>query len=237
MSEVALHEEPENLWERMPGESSRAYSKFGAYRDLGPGRSLAKLRRLHAGEAGWSRSALEEACERWHWQARAAAWDDEQDRARRQAQLDAVREMVERQARDGADMQRLAKGAMSEWVKPDPQTGQLKLAAKLRPNEVTNLFKVGVDVERTARGEPTVVTEERTRTGDEYDEQHISAGIAYALAQASSDASGVGGGGAPDSLPASRSCEPDRVDSGAAADSGQAEPSDSAEVEPDPAQA
>lgn len=236
MTEMEVHEEPENLWERMPGESSKSYAKFCAYRDLGPGRSLVKLRRLHVGEDGWSRSALEEACQRWHWRARAAAWDDEQDRAQRQAQLEAIREMAERQARDGADMQRLARGAMAQWVKPDPQTGQLVLTAKLRPNEVTNLIKVGTDIERTARGEPTVVTEERTRKGDEYDEQRISAGIAYALAQAGSDASGVGGGGAPDSLPASRSCEPDRVDSGAAADSGQAEPSDSAQAEPDPAQ-
>jgi hypothetical protein len=237
MSEAAPHEEPDHLWERMPGESSKVYGKFCAYRDLGPGRSLVKLRRLHVGEEGWSRSALEEACQRWHWQSRAAAWDDEQDRARRQAQLEAIREMAERQARDGADMQRLAKGAMSEWVKPDPQTGQLKLAAKLRPNEVTNLFRVGVDIERTARGEPTVVTEERTRTGDDYDEQRISAGIAFALAQAAADTEGMGGGGAPDSLPASPPTDSSTMDGGAAADSGQAEPGDSAEVEPDPVQA
>ena len=226
--------EPEHLWERMPGESSKSYSKFCAYRDLGPGRSLVKLRRLHAGEEGWSRSGLEEACERWHWHPRAAAWDDEQDRVHRQAQLEAIREMAERQARDGADMQRLARGAMAQWVKPDPETGQLVLTAKLRPNEVTNLLKVGVDIERTARGEPTVVTEERTRKGDEYDEQRISAGIAYALAQAAADTEGMAGGGAPASLPASAPDDSSAVDGGAAADSGQAQPSDPAAAEPDP---
>jgi hypothetical protein len=237
MTAIEVHEEPENLWERMPGESSRAYARFCAYRDLGPGRSLMKLRRLHAGEDGWSRSALEQACQRWHWQARAAAWDDEQDRAQRQAQLEAIREMAERQARDGADMQRLARGAMAQWVKPDPDTGQLVLTAKLRPSEVTNLLKVGVDIERTARGEPTVVTEERIRQGDDYDEQRISAGIAYALAQAGADAEGMAGGGEEDSVRASTQAEPGTVDGGAAADSGQAEPPGSAEAEPDPAQA
>jgi len=153
---------PEHPWERMLGESSKAYARFCAYREMGPERSLSKLRQSHEGEEGWSRRALEDLSERWRWHSRAAAWDDEQDRVRRLAQAQAAAEMAERQARDGADMQRLARGAMAKWVKTDPETGQLVLATNLSPADVARLYRLGFDIERTARGEPTVVTDERS---------------------------------------------------------------------------
>jgi hypothetical protein len=150
-------------WERMPAESDKAFAKFCAYRDMGPQRSLAKLRQLHAGEKGWTRGAIEDLCSRWRWVDRAAAWDDEQDRARSEAQTRMIAEMAERQARDGLDMQKLARGAMAKWVKQDPQTGQLVLARQLSPFEVVRLYQAGFQVERLARGEPierTAVKEE-----------------------------------------------------------------------------
>jgi hypothetical protein len=63
--------------------------------------------------------------------------------------------MAERQARDGFDMQKLARGAMARWVKKDPQTGQLVLAKELSASEVARLYYLGFQVERLARGEPT----------------------------------------------------------------------------------
>ena len=143
------------LWERMPGESDKAFAKFCAYRDMGAGRSLSRLCQLHPGDKGWGRRAVEDLCSRWRWVSRAAAWDDEQDRAHSEAQRRATVEMAERQARDGFDMQKLARGAMAEWVKRDPQTGQLVLARPLTPFEVTRLYLAGFQVERLARGEPT----------------------------------------------------------------------------------
>lgn len=229
--------EPDHPWERMPGESSKAHAKFCAYRDLGPQRSLAKLRRLHACEEGWSRPTLHELSERWHWQARASAWDDEQDKMRRQAQAEAISEMAQRQAKDGADMQRLARGAMARWVKQNPETGQLVLARDLSPSEAARLYLTGFQVERLARGEPTVVSEERLGAEVEYDEERITAGIAYALEQATVEERGVGGGRAQDCLPPPAAADADAVDGGPAVDSGQAEPGSAAEIEPDPAQA
>jgi len=143
------------LWERMPKESDRAFAKFCAYRDMGAQRSLVKLRQPHKGEKGWTRRAVEDLCERRRWVSRAAAWDDEQDRARLEAQNRAIAEMTERQARDGLDMQKLARGAMTGWVTKDPQTGQFVLARELSPSETVRLYRVGFDVERMARGEPT----------------------------------------------------------------------------------
>ena len=212
--------EPDHPWERMPGESSKAHAKFCAYRDLGPQRSLAKLRRLHACEEGWSRPTLHELSERWHWQARASAWDDEQDKMRRQAQAEAISEMAQRQAKDGADMQRLARGAMARWVKQNPETGQLVLARDLSPSEAARLYLAGFQVERLARGEPTQMTAEHTGADAEYDEERIAAGIAYALLRAAADERGVVRSGAQDCLPLPAAADPDAVDGSAAVDSG-----------------
>ena len=147
-------EEP-NPWERMPGESDKAFAKFCAYRDMGAGRSLARLCQLHPGNKGWGHRAVEDLCSRWRWVDRARAWDDEQDRVRSEAQMQAIVEMTERQARDGFDMQKLARGAMAKWIKPDPHTGQLVLAKELSPSEIARVYQLGFHVERTARGEPT----------------------------------------------------------------------------------
>jgi len=143
------------LWERMPGETDKAFTKFCEYRDMGSQRSLVKLRQLHKGEKGWTRGAIEDLSNRWRWVARAAAWDNEQDRLRLEAQAKVTSEMAERQARDGQDMQKLARGAMVKWLKQDPETGQLTLARELTPSETTRLYRLGFDVERLARGEPT----------------------------------------------------------------------------------
>jgi len=232
MSELDKH-----LWERMPGESAKAFGKFCAYRDLGPGRSLARLRQQHGNEKGWSRAGLEALSQRWRWVARAEAWDEEQDRLRRQAQSEAIREMAERQARDGLDMQKLARTAMRKWLKEDPESGQLTLATTLRPAEAARLYELGFDVERVARGEPTQVTQDLTPTKENFDEQRIAAGIAYALAQARPDATGMGGGGEAVRLPAPEGHESEPVDGSAALDQGQAEPDGPAEAEPDPEEA
>jgi hypothetical protein len=51
---------------------------------------------------------------------------------------------------------------MAKWVKTDPQTGQLVLATSLSPADTARLYRLGFEIERTARGEPTLVTDERT---------------------------------------------------------------------------
>lgn len=55
-------------WDRQPGETPKSYEAFKAYLHLGPGRSLAAVRRNGAGRAeAWS--------SRHGWVRRAAAWD------------------------------------------------------------------------------------------------------------------------------------------------------------------
>src|SRR5215211_5939586 len=61
-------------WERIRGESTKAYESFRRFRDAGPHRSLAGCRSI---ERRWSW--------RWRWAERAGEWDAE--RWRRQDEL------------------------------------------------------------------------------------------------------------------------------------------------------
>ena len=67
--------EPSSVpWEQQPGESSRAFGAFCAYRDLGPRRSL---RAAAAAFYGRSSAALERQVDKWsgafRWVERASA--------------------------------------------------------------------------------------------------------------------------------------------------------------------
>jgi len=67
-------------WDRQPDEPLEAYARFLSYRNLGPGRSLPRAQRCHAG--GRQGKNWQRACGAWNnesakfdWPSRAAAWD------------------------------------------------------------------------------------------------------------------------------------------------------------------
>lgn len=65
--------EPDEIrpWDRQPGETSKAYAAFVAYRDLGGERSYAKVAR----QLGKSTTLLDRWGRQNDWQSRTAAWD------------------------------------------------------------------------------------------------------------------------------------------------------------------
>ncbi len=63
------------LWARQSSERSKAFSLFCMYRDMGPERSLDKLRKS-MGEASVSQRNLELYSARYNWVKRAQAYDD-----------------------------------------------------------------------------------------------------------------------------------------------------------------
>jgi len=130
-------------WERQPGESSKAFAAFRVFRDLGPRRSVAeayrqKTGRVHARQASGNWNAV---ATRWLWQERARAWDDEQDRVRREKQLAAQAEMGERHATVALLMQQ----RLIERL-------QGLDASDLSPADVARWLEAAVKVERQARG-------------------------------------------------------------------------------------
>lgn len=92
-------------WDRLPGESSKAYVAFITYRDLGPYRSIRKAiekqglsvkARLRTW-LGWS--------SKYHWVERASAWSDHVSRLELDATERAIIAAAEREAaqREGLD--------------------------------------------------------------------------------------------------------------------------------------
>jgi len=63
-------------WERQPDEKSNAYRAFELYRDMGAGRSLAKVGK----QLGISRQAVEKMSVRHRWVPRTVAFDNWQSR-------------------------------------------------------------------------------------------------------------------------------------------------------------
>jgi hypothetical protein len=79
------------LWERQPGETSRAYVAFRRYRDLGP------LRTVRASTDTPDGRRMPGHVERWAsrhaWVERAEAWDEELYRIEDSERLEAIRRM------------------------------------------------------------------------------------------------------------------------------------------------
>jgi hypothetical protein len=150
---MAYSTEPEDLdplknpWDRQPRETSKAFAAFGDYLALDPSkRRLAEAARVH----GKSEGTLARWCRRWRWVERALAWDDHVAREAREAELQAVRDMREREINFGQAMQALGGAKISELAEAI-EKGQ---PVTLTVNEARMLIDIGMKLERRGRGEP-----------------------------------------------------------------------------------
>jgi hypothetical protein len=154
-------------WDRLPGESSKAYTAFGIYRDLGPRRSVDEASRAYhrktpqpGNETAPPRKREASGqirlwAERWNWSGRAAAWDQELERAKRSKQVEAVQEMAERHAREALMLQNKAVERLRQ-LRPE----------ELKPRETLDFLIEAAKLERLARGEPTERVAEEHHFGD-----------------------------------------------------------------------
>lgn len=96
---------PRDPWERRADETERAWVAFQTYRDLEPGdRSLAEAARRIYGPRGVQKNGMvvgrvREWSVRYDWRDRAAAWDAEVDRRRREALMGGHLRAAERHVR------------------------------------------------------------------------------------------------------------------------------------------
>lgn len=133
-------------WERQPEETVKAYAAFCVYRDLGPERSLAKAGAV----LGKNPGGLEEWSSKNDWVKRSAAWDAEQDRIARQAQLDEIVKMRKRHAKLASDM--LTKAAKALDKIPEEE---------IKASDLSRMVDVASKLERLSRGDVGDVIEER----------------------------------------------------------------------------
>jgi hypothetical protein len=134
-------------WEQQPGESSRAFGAFCAYRALGPRRSL---RAAAAAFYGSTSSSRERQFDKWsrafNWVERTNAWDRHLDIEAREAQEQARREMAERHLREARTLQGKAL-----------QRLQALTPEELGPADLLRFIVEAVKLERLALGEPDTV--------------------------------------------------------------------------------
>jgi hypothetical protein len=155
-------------WERWPGESDAAFSAFVLFRDLGPQRSLDGASTLYHARnqpaplppPGTTKNKkcsgqIRSWAKRWDWRARAAAWDAEQDRLVRQAQLQEILDMRKRHAQEAMLLQQVATQRLRAL---DPQT--------LTPWQSLQFISEATKIERLSRGEPESIDEHRVTGRD-----------------------------------------------------------------------
>lgn len=132
------------IWERLPGESSKAYEAFCIYRDLGVDRSIEKTAksRLKPGSYSWLRNWSS----KYNWVERARAYDDYLEREKRKEQEKAILEMVERHTKEAMALQQKA---LERLKSLDPN--------ELSTRDVLNYLMEAMKLERLSRGEPTEI--------------------------------------------------------------------------------
>jgi hypothetical protein len=147
-----MRDEEDQDWDRLTGESSKAYHHFCLYRDMGPTRSLRQMANVPGCTS--VRRQLNRWSSKWRWVERSHAYDDYLEYQHRLQQEKKRREMNERHAKIGILGQNVAvKGIENLLAKV--QTGQQDLG----PSELARLVDVSVKVERVARGESTDIHE------------------------------------------------------------------------------
>jgi len=143
MSRTNIPPEP---WERQKGETSRAYEAFTVYRDMGANRSQSKTSK----KLGKNSRTIADWSTKYEWVKRAAAWDAEQDRIARQAQVDEIKKMRKRHADLATAM--LVKAAKALQRIPEDE---------VKASDVSRLVETASKLERISRGDAGDVVEER----------------------------------------------------------------------------
>jgi len=147
-----MRDEEKHEWDRLPGESSKAYAHFCLYRDMGQERSLRKL----AAEAK-TRSRLRQLqhwSSRWKWVERCRSYDDHlqfQDRLRHEKER---KDMLTRHGKIAVLGQNLVVKGIEKLL-ADVEQGKRDLSA----SDASRLLDVAVKIERLSRGEPTEISE------------------------------------------------------------------------------
>jgi hypothetical protein len=142
----------QNMWDRQPHESSKAYAHFCLYRDMGRDRSLRKL--AQDAKCISKVAQLRRWSSRWRWVERSQRYDDyleHQDRLRQEKER---KDMLSRHAKIAVLVQSLAVKATEKLIAQVEQGN-----GDLTASEVSRLLDVGVKVERLSRAEPAQMPE------------------------------------------------------------------------------
>ena len=136
------------IWERQKNESSKAYAAFCVYRDLGPERSLEKVRQNL--DKPRTRKWLGDWSVKYNWVERAQAYDDYIERKKREEKENAILEMAERHAKLAMAFQQRVAQRLQQI---DP--------AELSPSDIAKWLDIATKLERLSRGEPNRISRDK----------------------------------------------------------------------------
>ena len=126
-----------HAWERLKGETLKAFEAFVLYRDLGAERSTIRV----SVELKKSKSLIDRWCGGWRWVERVRLYEAYLDQQRQRALVKQVEEMLERHTQYARWLQTKAAAAIIE-VKP----------AALTVEQARRYLETGIKVERDALG-------------------------------------------------------------------------------------
>ena len=139
-------------WDRMEGETHRAYSAFTAYRDIGCDRTIQKAADL----LQKSGSVLRRWAVRFNWKNRAADFDEDNARGI-QRELFSRRARAHKRALDISDIldQKIEEAVRAltvvKVVKVDGKPEETELA--ISPSELARLFEVSQKIQTSILGD------------------------------------------------------------------------------------
>lgn len=131
-------------WERQNGEGEKAFAAFVIYRDMGRERTVTAV----AKQLSKSRQLVERWKERWNWQERVRAYDNELEKEAKAAAVKATREMAERHIRIAMQLQKKALEALQNLS-----------VKKMTAKDIKEYIKMATELERLNR-----MSEEKNET-------------------------------------------------------------------------
>jgi hypothetical protein len=137
------------LWHQQPGESSKAFAAFCAYKNLDPSeRSISTV----VSDLGKSRSTIGGWSSTWNWVERVEEWDQEEDRRLSLSRIEQKRKMDEEHLRIARAARNKAVRALAE-VDPSDFT----------PKDVLSWLDTCLRLERLIVGEPETIEKHRAK--------------------------------------------------------------------------
>ena len=150
------------VWERQPGESSRAFAAFVAFRDLPTNnRTLRAVRDLLYPDSPWAERTITRWAQEFRWIERVTSWENEVDRQKLSVQMETIRTMTQRHVEQAVKLQEKGIMALEKLT-----------ADTISASDARLLVTEGAKLERLARGQSTEKYEQTTRAGfpDEFRE-------------------------------------------------------------------
>ena len=150
--EAIIRDPKANVWDRLPGESLKAFEAFRIYRDMGTGRSHVRVGQ----ELGKSTDLISRWSARWQGVARGENDAGEEDRIAQERRIEDARAALRRHHAVGADLtarayQAIRKIYEEDAVRPAGQASKLAMSDHLRA------LGLGVEMVRDALGIPELV--------------------------------------------------------------------------------